>query len=58
MTGLQVLPVLQTLIISSVPLISGDRILQLLECRRSEKEAVLFVKLRRQRARQSRESER
>ncbi|XP_073464241.1 protein unc-13 homolog D isoform X1 [Aquarana catesbeiana] len=42
----------------SHPKHNGDRILQLLECRRSEKEAVLFVKLRRQRARQSRESER
>ncbi|XP_018417043.1 PREDICTED: protein unc-13 homolog D [Nanorana parkeri] len=42
----------------SHPKLNGDRILQLLECRRSEKEAVMFVKLRRQRARQSRESER
>ncbi|XP_040294742.1 protein unc-13 homolog D isoform X1 [Bufo bufo] len=40
------------------PKINGDRILQLLDCRRSEKEAATFVKLRRQRARQSKESER
>ncbi|KAM5125789.1 protein unc-13 homolog D-like [Mantella aurantiaca] len=42
----------------SHPKLNGDRILQLLECRRSEKEAMMFVKLRRQRSRQSRESQR
>ncbi|XP_069608149.1 protein unc-13 homolog D isoform X1 [Ranitomeya imitator] len=40
------------------PKINGDRILQLLDCRRSEKEAAMFIKLRKQRARQSKESER
>ncbi|KAM4032915.1 protein unc-13 homolog D isoform 2-T2 [Anomaloglossus baeobatrachus] len=40
------------------PKINGDRILQLLESRRSEKEAAIFIKLRKQRARQSKESER
>ncbi|KAM9296342.1 protein unc-13 homolog D [Gastrophryne carolinensis] len=37
------------------PKLNGDRILQHLEARRSEKEAVLFAKLRRQRERQSKE---
>ncbi|XP_075702700.1 protein unc-13 homolog D isoform X2 [Rhinoderma darwinii] len=40
------------------PKINGDRILQLLDCRRTEKEAAMFVKLRKQRVRQSKESER
>ncbi|KAE8576948.1 hypothetical protein XENTR_v10004378 [Xenopus tropicalis] len=37
---------------------NGDRILQILESRRSDREAVAFVKLRRQRARQSLEGKR
>ncbi|XP_075135191.1 protein unc-13 homolog D [Leptodactylus fuscus] len=48
----------QTRLALTHPKINGDRILQLLECRRSEKEAAVFVKLRKQRARQSKESER
>lgn len=48
----------QTRVALTHPKINGDRILQLLDCRRSEKEAAMFVKLRKQRARQSKESER
>ncbi|XP_063816646.1 protein unc-13 homolog D isoform X2 [Pseudophryne corroboree] len=48
----------QTRLPLSHPKLNGDRILQLLDCRRSEKEAATFVKLRRQIARQSKESER
>ncbi|XP_075033914.1 protein unc-13 homolog D isoform X2 [Mixophyes fleayi] len=50
--------ILQTRLPLSHPKLNGDRILQLLDCRRSEKEAAAFIKLRRQRARQSKEPER
>ncbi|KAG8565702.1 hypothetical protein GDO81_012950 [Engystomops pustulosus] len=48
----------QTRLALTHPKLNGDRILQLLDCRRSDKEAAVFVKLRKQRARQSKESER
>lgn len=42
---------------TSAPLLSADEILQLLESRKRDKEAQAFVKLRKQRAKQSKETE-